>query len=818
MKDSQTRYINVVLPLAIGGAYTYALAEHMVDRIQFGMRVEVPLRNKAYAGLVVDTDAQPSTTHKAKYVRDIIDNTPIITEKQYKLWQWMASYYCCSIGEVMLVALPSGLKLSSETKLVIHPDFDQNFEDLSDEEFLIAEAISIQEELSVEQAKDIIQKKSIYPYIRNLLDRQVLFIKEELLQKYKAKKIVTIRLHDQYASNDAAFESALALTSRSEKQSHALMTYRDISSPHVDLPRSTLMEESGVSHAVIKALVNKEIFVLEEKTISRIHTGDEISDALPPLNPLQVEAYEHIKSEWETHTTCLLHGITGSGKTRVYMELMKDMLTAGKQVLYMLPEIALTSQIVHRLEAAFGDQIIVYHSRLNPHERVEVWLAAQKDAKIIVGARSSILLPFHNVGLIVVDEEHDPSYKQQDPSPRYNARDTASVAAHYYDAKVLLGSATPSLETMSNARSGKYGMAQMFQRHSQVALPLIEVVDLKYAYKTGRMKSHFSLQLRKHIEQALADKEQVLIFQNRRGYTPTLSCEVCGWSAQCAHCDVGLTYHKYHHQLKCHYCGYRARKPNACPDCGHNQLNESGIGTEKIEDIIRELFPSAKVHRMDYDTTRSKSAYENILYDFGRGEIDILVGTQMITKGLDFDHIAVVGILQADRLLYMPDFRASERAFQLMTQVAGRSGRREKQGKVVIQTYQPDHPIIHETVRGAYGDFYQREMQERIMTRYAPVQRMISILLKHKKPQTVQDAASTMAEILKPKLGPSIIGPAQPGIARIRGMYLQQMLIKLDRSPKNLQVAKSWILESKNAIQKMAGFRSVRINIDVDPY
>lgn len=815
---SHKTYINVVLPLALPGHYTYEVPNKFKEEVAFGKRVEVPLRNKIYAGIISELNVQPSTQHKPKEIRAVIDPEPIITPEQYSIWQWMAEYYCCTVGEVMIVALPSGLKLSSETRLIISADFNEDYLDLDDMEYLIAEAISIQNELTIEQVKDITGKKSVYGYIRNLLDRRILYIKEELQQKYKPKTITVIKLQEPYIDTEESLNMALDRLKRSELQTKAMLTFYKLSRQQNEVPKAALMEMSGVSSAVIKAIIDKGILVAEKKVISRIRINGNDEEVLPPLNPLQQAAILEIKNSWEDKDTCLLHGITGSGKTRVYMELMKEQLNQGKQVLYMLPEIALTSQIVDRLEAAFGDQVIVYHSRLNPHERVEIWNAALHEAKIIVGARSSLLLPYRNLGLIVVDEEHDPSYKQQDPSPRYNARDTASVVAHHCKAKVLLGSATPSLETMANARSGKYGFAEMYQRHSKVALPQIEVIDLKYAYKTGRMKSYFSLQLRKHIEQALADGEQVLIFQNRRGYTPTLSCEVCGWSAQCAHCDVGLTYHKYHNELKCHYCGYRSRKPNACPDCGNHQLNESGIGTEKIEDILREMYPSAKVKRMDFDTTRSKNSHERILYEFGNKEIDILVGTQMITKGLDFDHIAVVGIIQADRLFQLPDFRASERAFQLMTQVAGRAGRRDKQGRVVIQTYQPSHPVIIETLKGAYGQFYNREILERAEVKYPPVQRMINVVLKHKKPHIAQDAASAFAQLLQSKLGNRILGPFQPGISRVRGLYLQEIMIKIEKNPKLVHATKVWLQEAKQAVQNMSGFKSVRININVDPY
>lgn len=818
MATSNPKYVNVILPLAIPQAYTYAVPVELRPDICFGKRVEVPVKNKVYSGIITEVLDKVESTYKAKDIRAVIDNEPIITERQYKLWEWMANYYCCTIGEVMIVALPAGLKLTSETKLIISPNFDQDYSDLDDMEYMIAEAISIQNELTIDQVKDITDRKVVYPFIRNLLDRGVLYIKEELKTKYKPKKITVLKLSDQYNDSEESLNLAFDLLKRSELQTKALLSYYKLSRNQNEVPKSELMELAGVSGAVVKALEKKGIIDIYQKEVSRLSISDEDATVMPPLSNIQEQALRVIRDTWVDKSTCLIHGITGSGKTRIYMELMKEYIDQGKQVLYLLPEIALTSQIVSRLESAFGDRIVLYHSKLNQHQRVEIWNAVLHEAKILVGARSSLLLPYRNLGLIIVDEEHDSSYKQQDPSPRYNARDTASVIAQHFEAKVLLGSATPSLESYANARQGKYGLAELKQRHSKVAMPEIEVIDLKYAYKTGRMKNYFSLQLRKQIQKALDDKEQVIIFQNRRGYTPTLSCDVCGWASQCANCDVGLTYHKFFHELRCHYCGYRSHKPNQCPDCGNNQLSETGLGTEKIEDIAMDLFPNARVKRMDFDTVKSKNSHEKILYEFGNLEIDILVGTQMITKGLDFAHIAVVGILNADKLLQFPDIRAGERAFQLMTQVAGRAGRRDKQGKVIIQTWQPDHPVIYETVMGAYNRFYTREMSERKAFRYPPFTRMITVLLKHKKPQTVYEAAVEYGQLISSKLGKRVIGPSPPGIARVRGLYQQQLILKIERDPRVVQAAKVWVIEAKNLVTQMPGFKSVRINIDVDPY
>ena len=692
------KIINVLLPLAIPREYSYKVEKTMWPQLQFGIRVEVPLRNKLYSAIMIsEVEEESSALKKLRFIRAIIDDHPIITRQQYKLWGWMSSYYHCTLGEVMNVALPSGLKLNSETKLIIRSHIDDYSGDLTDKEYLLAEAISIQNELSISQVQDILEQKTVYPYIKSLLDKGIVLVKEELKAGFKAKTSDFVKLNAAYTHTTNAISQAFDLVTRSEKQTRALLSYAQLSREHNWVDKRKIYNHADVDNSVIKAMVKKGILDLETKEVSRITNELIVPKPLPPLNEHQVIAKAEIKKEFETQDKVLLFGVTGSGKTRIYIDLIKETLAKGEQVLYLLPEIALTTQIVDRLMHTFAAEIGVYHSKMSNNQRVELWQASMNGKGLVMGARSSIFLPFKKLGLIIIDEEHDPSFKQTDPAPRYHGRDTAIYLANLQKAKVLLGTATPSLETYLNTHNKRYGLVKLMERHGASVLPKIEIIDLRNQYKKGLMKSLFSKDLKDAIDNALAKKEQVLIFQNRRGYSPTLQCTVCDFHAECPNCDVSLTVHKYFHELRCHYCGYRHKLPHLCPQCGFDKLDKLGFGTEKIEDEIKKIFPQGKVARMDFDTAKTKNAYEKILSSFKHHEIDILVGTQMITKGLDFDNISVVGVLAADKILFFPDFKANERAFQLFTQVAGRAGRREKQGRVIIQTFNPQHPVIRET-------------------------------------------------------------------------------------------------------------------------
>ncbi len=815
--NSDINFVSVILPLAIPKTYTYGVPDHLKKDIEFGRRVEVPLKNKLYSGLITELYQDVLLEYKTKNILSVIDDEPIIHEYQYAFWKWIADYYSCTIGEVMHVALPGGLRLGSETKLLIHDDFNDDLSDLTDNEYIVAEALTIRNELTIEEVKDILDRKTVYPLIRSLLDKRVVKLKEELIAKYKPKRIGFMKLASEYESDKQKLVEAFEKIKRSEHQTNALLAFVSLSGGSFEVPRSSIYEMSGASIGALKSLEKKGVVELFDKDVSRLIY--EASDGeLPDLSEEQVRALGEIECHFDEKKIVLLHGVTGSGKTRVYMELIQQAIDNGKQVLYLLPEIALTTQIVARLKHIFGKDVGVFHSRMNNHERVELWKDAIIGKKIILGARSSLFLPFPNLDLIIVDEEHDPSYKQSDPNPRYNARDAAVYLAKKLDAKILLGSATPSLESYLNTQEKKYALVEMRERHGGVSMPEIEIVDIGRAKKSGKVNGFFTNHLIDAIKVALVNKEQILLFQNRRGYAPSLQCNICGWKGECKNCDITLTYHKFFDELRCHICGFRNKNPHECPACGNDALEEVGFGTEKIEDEIQKLFPEAKIKRMDYDTVRTKNAYQKILEDFGSREIDVLVGTQMITKGLDFDNIAIVGVINADSTLKFADFRAGERAFQLLTQVAGRAGRRKKRGKVVIQTYTPEHPVIQEIISNNYQKFFRREAQERKRFIYPPFFRMINIQLKHKKPRVVQDAARYMALQLKSALGNRVVGPAEPGIARVKGYYRQNITVKIEKKANSIKVAKSQILHQKSVLKSSDGYKSVGVKIDVDPY
>lgn len=816
------KFVRVIFPLALPELYTYSVPDLLCEDIKIGIRVEVPLKNKLYSAIVAELHEDIKLTYKTKPIISILDNIPLLTERQLNFWQWVASYYCCTVGEVMNVAMPAGLKLESETRVVFNGEIHDITDQLSDDEYLVAEAVSIQNELTIIQIQDILNKKTIFPILRSLLDKKVISIKEELIEKFKPKKVSYITLQEPYISEPDRLTEAFDLVAKSEKQTKALLAFVQISRNKIfTIPVADIYQLTDADSGVIQALVKKNIFTIEKKVHSRIglnSTHEPVEEALQQLSDQQVVALNEISACFSKNQPVLLHGITGSGKTRVYSELIQQQISANKQTLYLLPEIALTTHMVERLKTMFGNDVLVYHSRMNNQERVEIWNAVLLGAKLVISARSGLFLPFGSLGLIIVDEEHDPSYKQNEPNPRYNARDTAIYMSHQCGANIILGSATPSLETFANATAGKYGLITMTERHGASVLPSIRIVDLRPEHKDKRFKGVFSMELITAIEDALINKEQVILFQNRRGYAPTLSCQMCGWHAECVNCDVHMTTHKSFQEVRCHYCGSRVKIPQSCPACGNPDLSEQGFGTEKIEEEIKLLFPTALIGRLDMDTARTKLAYENIIHDFEDRKIDILVGTQMISKGLDFDNIALVGVLNADSILRYPDLRTNERAFQLLTQVSGRAGRREKKGLVIIQTYQPDHPVIIETMHHLYDKFFMRESAERKMFRYPPYFRMIQIELLHKNAGIVAHASSVMGQLLSEKIGNRMIGPAIPSIARIRNQYINTITIKLEKDPHIVHRIKQLIMETREKIRQIPACKSVKVVIDVDPY
>jgi len=832
-------FAEVILPLAVLKPYTYAVPEELVAAVRPGMRVEVEFGGaKRYAGLV-NRLHHDTPSHKFKSILSVIDEVPILNEKTLQFWQWLAEYYCCSLGEVMEAALPANLKLASERRLVLSPFYDGNFGGLTDKEYLITEALSIQDTITIDDVRKILNQKTIYSVIKSLLDKKVIYLYEEMEEKYAPKKVACVRLAEPYRSDSKQLAGAFDLVAKAQRQTEALMAFiqlaREQHAKDGGILRSEIYKKASVDSSVLNSIAKKGIFELFEREVSRIGGyEDEVSEA-DELAAQQVSALSEIRTHFTggpngaSKNTVLLHGVTGSGKTRVYLELMQEALARGEQVLYLLPEVALTTQIISRLQKTLGDAVTVYHHRITNNERVEVWKkvgsssvdSVQSEAAdlptCIVGARSGLFLPYEKLGLIIVDEEHDTSYKQNDPAPRYHGRDAAIYLAHLHGAKVLLGTATPSLESYQNAKSGKYGLVEMKERFGGIQMPEIVVVDAKEEQKQRKLQSHFTSVLLEELKAALARGEQAILFQNRRGYAPTMRCNTCGWHSECIHCDVSLTYHKFRNNLQCHYCGYQQELAKTCPACGGHELNLQGFGTEKIEDELKIYLPDANIGRMDYDAVRTKDAHARIINDFEERRIDILVGTQMVTKGLDFENVSVVGVISADQLLQFPDFRSGERGFQLIVQVAGRAGRRDKRGKVIVQAMNPAHPVIKEVIDNDFQAFYEREIMERKAFEYPPFSRLIKITFKHKKPDVLNRGAKIFTQVMKAKLGKRLLGPTVPPVGRVREYYLLDILIKMERNPALWKQTKNLIWEATRVMQQEEGFSTVRVNVDVDP-
>ena len=780
------------------------------------MRVAVSFGNtKMYTALVLKIHQNKPELYEAIEILQILDEKPIVTEIQLQNWQWIASYYMCSLGDVYRAALPSAFLLESETIVLKNDEFTEETE-LTDDEFLIFEALQHQSQLTIHQVADILGKKKVLPIINALIHKKAVFVKEEIYEQYKPKMVKYVRLNAQYTSNEA-LQNLLLELNRAKKQREAVLGYFQLSADKKPIKAKELETKIGVSAAVIKALADKGVFELYEIQTDRINFKGATND-LKNLNEFQETALSEIKTAFEEKEVVLLHGITSSGKTEVYTKLIEDNLKSGKQILFLLPEIALTTQIITRLEAYFGNQISVFHSKYSMNERVEVWnnvLENKQKAQIILGARSSVFLPFSNLGLIIVDEEHETSYKQFKPSPRYHARDTAVVLAHQHKAKILLGSATPSLESYFNTQNGKYGLVELNRRFGNVQLPKIELINIKEKHHKKKMKGHFSDRLLSMISEALENKEQVILFQNRRGFSPVVECTTCGVAPQCPNCDVSLTFHKYRNELKCHYCNYQRAMPNNCAACGSNTLDTKGFGTEQIELELKEIFPTYKIGRMDLDTTRGKHGYQKIIGAFEAQEIDVLVGTQMLSKGLDFENVSLVGILNADNMLNFPDFRAHERSYDMMVQVSGRAGRSKKQGNVAIQTFNPYHQILQQVSTTNYAEMYKEQLQERWQYQYPPYFRLIKITLKHKDYIKVDSGVNWLAKALQNVFRENVLGPTAPVVSRVRNQYIKNLTIKIP--PKqNLAETKKHIEKIKNTFQSVKDFRPIRFIVDVD--
>ena len=809
-------FIDVILPIPIKQTYTYFVTEAEAAFLQKGMRVAVSFgKTKMYTGLVYAIHEEAPTLYDAKEIYQILDEQPIVTAQQLAHWEWISSYYMCALGEVYRAALPSAFLLESETILYANAAF-QDESILSDQEFLIYEALQHQSQLTIHQVADILGKQKVLPIIAELLKKEVLIVKEEIYEQYVPKMVKYLKMHQKYAS-DEGLEALLGNLSRAQKQREAVLGYFQLASGQKPIKAKDLETSFGISSAVIKALVEKGVFELYEVQTDRIQF-DGSTEGLKTLNSHQQTALFEIQSSFEEKEVVLLHGITSSGKTEVYTKLIDAVLKTGKQVLFLLPEIALTTQIISRLETYFGDKISVFHSKYSMNERVEVWLNVLQQrpkAQIVLGARSSVLLPFSNLGLIIVDEEHETSYKQFEPSPRYHARDAAVVLGYLHKAKTLLGSATPSLESFYNTEQQKYGLVELNRRFGEVLLPKIELIDIKEKHRKKRMTGHFSDRLLQLITDALEAKEQVILFQNRRGFSPVVECTTCGVAPQCPNCDVSLTYHKFKNELRCHYCNYQRAMPHNCAACGSNKLDTKGFGTEQLELELKALYPDYQIGRMDLDTTRGKHGYQKIISAFEDRTIDILVGTQMLSKGLDFDNVSLVGILNADTLLNFPDFRAHERSYQMLVQVSGRAGRSKKQGNVAIQTFNPYHQILQQVSTTDYPAMYKEQLQERWQYHYPPYYRLIKITLKHKDYQKVDMGIHWLAKSLQSLYGDQVLGPTAPVVSRVRNQFIKQLTLKI-KPNQSLKATKMQLEKIQNTFFSVAEFRPIRFLIDVD--
>ncbi|SHK80234.1 replication restart DNA helicase PriA [Chitinophaga jiangningensis] len=811
------KYADVILPLALPKNYTYSIPEHMENTIQVGSRVAVQLgKQKKYAGIVKAIHQQAPADYKTKPLLDLLDKEPVVYPTQLSFWSWIASYYMCSEGEVLNAALPAHLKLSSETLLLHNDAYGDDYTQLDDDEYLIAEALQIRKELRIEEVQLILDKSEVYSVIKKLIEKKVCLVYEELKEVYKEKTENFIVLHPNY-QQDAQLEALFNDFGRAPKQMELLLAYLHLLKTTGEVTQPELLKKSNATTAQLKGLVDKGILLVEKRAVDRIkqHKLDAQLDFT--LSPSQEKALQEVQTHFATKQVTLLHGVTSSGKTQVYVKMMEEAVAAGKQVLYLLPEIALTAQIIRRLQKHFGKHIGIYHSRFNNNERVEIWNKVKNgELQIVLGARSSLLLPFRDLGLIILDEEHDPSYKQQDPAPRYHARDAAIYYAGLFKAKVLLGSATPSLESYYNAQQGKYGLVELSERYGGVEMPAMDIVDIKKEMAEKTMDGNISLALKTAVTESLTAQKQVILFQNRRGYAPFLMCTTCGWIPHCKQCDVSLTYHRNQDKLHCHYCGTRYPYVYTCAACGSQSLIPKSFGTEKIEDDLQQIFPEARIARMDVDSVRNKDSHNKMIKLLEDREVDILVGTQMVVKGLDFDNVNLVGILSADSLLSYPDFRVNERAFQLMEQVSGRAGRKHEKGKVLVQASNTRHPVLHYVLNHDYKAMYEAELAERQFFHYPPFYRLLKLTLKHKNQQTVEQAAQILASWLNPHIGPQLVGPAAPPVARVRNNYLQEMLIKLPRDTKAIAQTKHLLREYFIQLLAEKKFRSVTIVPDVD--
>lgn len=815
-----SHYIDVIIPLPLERLFAYRVTAAEADFLQPGIRVAVPFgKSKIYTGIVHHIHQSPPLSYDVKDIELIVDETPTVTQDQLKFWEWIASYYVCSVGQVMRAALPKSLLLESETVVIKNADTEIDESLLDDKQFLIMEALEHRQILKVDEVMDILERKTVLPILHKMLELEYIILQEEVYSTYKPKTVKYIFLTPQF-KEETALKNLLDDMTRAPKQRDTVMTLFMLQAGNKLVSSKQLQDRAEVSRAVIKALIEKNIFIEEEQAVDRVLEKKASGHDLFELQPAQQQALDKIRECFAAGKTTLLHGVTSSGKTEIYVRLIQEQLELGNQTLYLLPEIALTTQLIARLKHYFKHQVLVYHSKYNLNERLEVWnhVLNAKEPYVVIGARSALLLPFQKLQLIIVDEEHETSFKQFDPDPRYHARDAAVVLGHMKKSQILLGSATPSLESYYNTTIGKYGLVELKERYGKVLLPEIQIVDIKDKHKRKKMQGHFSDSLIEHMQEAFKNGNQVILFQNRRGYAPILECNTCGNAPQCPNCDVSLTFHQYKKQLRCHYCGYNTFIPQECPACTSTALDTKGFGTQQIEEEFKEIFPEKRIARMDLDTTRGKNSIEKIIEQVDTGAIDCLVGTQMLTKGLDFRNVSLVGVLSADSMLNFPDFRAHERCFHLLTQVSGRAGRTAERGKVLIQSYNPEHQILQQVSTYDYGNMFREQLQERYHFKYPPFQRLIRLTFKQRDYNTTLQAGQWFVNALNQiEHGVEVLGPEFPPVARVRNLYQVHVIVKMGKQH-HPNTVKDYIRKVKRSFESIKQFRSVRCNVDVDCY
>ncbi len=816
-------YAEVILPLPLYSTFTYSIPDSFKDSVGIGFRVLVPFgRKKFYTGIVIQIHNQQPGDYEVKDIVAVLDNNSILRHPQLKFWQWISDYYLCAIGDVYKAAVPAGMKVESETRVSANPDYIDTDGTLTERETVIYDMLLTKDYLTPADIAKATGYKNVETTVADLINREALFITEKIVDNYRPKTEVYVRLKAEQGDNNTVQEF-FQKVKQARKQEAALLAYLDMSGwmkhePLAEVTKDALIKRADSSLPILNAMVGKGIFLLYKKEINRFQLNANELSALNPLSDSQQEAYEKINECFNSKDVTLLHGVTSSGKTEVYTHIINDVLQQGKQALYLVPEIALTTQLTQRLQKNFGNRLLIYHSKFSDNERVDIWkrLLTTDEPCVVIGVRSSVFLPFNNLGVIIVDEEHETSYKQQDPAPRYNARDAAIVLAKMHNAKILLGSATPSITTYYKAETGKFGLVKLSTRFEGVELPEVRVIDTKLSRKHKEMEGAFSRELIDECNEAISRNEQAIIFQNRRGFAPMVRCKECAWMPKCENCDVTLTYHKHINLLTCHYCGYTIPLPNICPACKQPTIEVLGYGTERIEDDIEKHFPNAKVARMDLDTTRSKYGYDKIIESFSNHKTQILIGTQMVTKGLDFGGVSIVGIVNADTMINFPDFRSHERAFNMMEQVAGRAGRRQKQGTVCIQTSSPENPVIKFVVNHDYEGFYKSELEERRKYNYPPFTRIVNIYIKHRDDDSLTEMSVRFSNMLRQVFGKRVLGPEPPTIARIQQLYIRQIVLKVEETasmPKVKQILRM-IYEQSLSDPRM---KRAIVYYDVDP-